>query len=599
MVLRWAWTSILVLALITAGGLLPAVAADESLVLVVVEYADWTALQRLASLDLNVLDLQDATLAAVVDAPQLQSLGRLGLRVRVLDTPAHPDEYYLVSGRSQTGASPPTGAGQSFDYAPGLLLVRASQDQIERWSDAGFWIEKLFGPVVLPTAAPAPEPVRAAAPLPDPLIQPLVDAVSQSEIHDTLQFLQDDPVLAGNDALGSRYSYSSKLPAKRDYVKNKLQALGLTVRLLPFTLGGKTLYNIEATLPGWGPSADVINIACAHYDSITTNEPANDPYTCAPGADDNGSGTAGVLEAARVLSSRHFNHTLRFLLFPGEEQGIYGSYYYAADAYNRGDHIGGVVNLDMVSWDSNHDRHMDIHAGTRADSQVVGAAFRDANTAYGLGLVPQYITQGALTFSDHSRFWNKGFPAIMVIEDYSGNFNTNYHTTRDTLATLDLPYAKSFVQATVATISKLAEMVPPGLAVEHSGPGAVMTGTTTALTVAYSNASPDAATGVLITDTLGTGLTYVSDSSGLPIVSVPASGVVVWQVGGLGAFSPQRSFVITVSVAAGLPAGAHLTSTVRIGGQIAVDVPDDNQAQWSGFVASTRQYLPVLSKDAP
>ena len=103
-------------------------------------------------------------------------------------------------------------------------------------------------------------------------------------------------------------------------------------------------------------------------------------YDVAPGADDNASGTAAVLEAARVLSQYRFKHTLRFVTFAAEEQGLIGSYYYVAEARSAGTPIGGAINLDMIAWDSDDDDAMDIHAGTRSDSQALGAAFLNANT---------------------------------------------------------------------------------------------------------------------------------------------------------------------------------------------------------------------------
>jgi len=162
---------------------------------------------------------------------------------------------------------------------------------------------------------------------------------------------------------------------------------------------------------------------------------------------------------------------------------------------------------------------------------------------------------------------------------------------------LDLSYAEEFVQTTVATLAELAEVIPPGVRVEHTGPGAVMTDTLTALTVTYSNPSPGPATAVIITDTLSAGLTYVEDSSGFTVTQ-PVNGTIVWQVGDVMPYT-QSSFVVTTSVAATLPAGARVTSTVDIVGVVAWDDPGDNRATWTGFVPSARLYLPALFKDSP
>ncbi len=124
-----------------------------------------------------------------------------------------------------------------------------------------------------------------------------------------------------------------------------MEALGLDVRYQSFSLGDETLDNIVGVLSGWGPGSDIIYIACAHYDSTSEN-----PGNAAPGADDNASGTAAVLEAARILSQYRFKHTLRFVTFAAEEQDLIGSCCYAAEARSAGTNIGGVINHDMVAF---------------------------------------------------------------------------------------------------------------------------------------------------------------------------------------------------------------------------------------------------------
>jgi uncharacterized repeat protein (TIGR01451 family) len=583
-------------------------AYPEPSYLVVITYNDWDGLQRLATLGLYVLDLQfrvpnllgEGVLAAVVTPQELATLRSLGFAVRILDSPTTLGQYYLVTlpperetshalSAAEGFATPNGFEGQVFPYVADTFILKADPAEAELLPREGFFIQKLFGPIVLPALPPSAE---TAAPTVlaqgyNPLIQNLVNAVDQTQIEDTIRNLQDDQDLWGWDAQGSRYSYSSELAEERDYIRDSMEALGLDkIQEHPFSLGGTTQYNIEGTLNGWGPGSDVVYIVCAHYDSVS-----GDPYNTAPGADDNASGTAAVLEAARVLSPYRFKHTLRFVTFAAEEQGLIGSYYYAAEARSVGTNIGGVINLDMVAWDSEGDNEMDVHAGTRSDSQALGTAFVNAISTYGITLEPQTITLGATTASDHARFWNQGYPALLAIEDFQ-DFNPYYHQTSDTLGTLDLPYAAKFVQTTVATLAELAEIIPPGVRVEHIGSGAVMTDTLTALTITYANPGLDPATGVVITDTLSPGLTYVEDSNGFTMTQ-PVSGTVVWQVGDMMSHT-QSSFVVTASVAAALPVGAHVTSTVEITGVVAWDNPADNQATWTGFVPYARYYFPII-----
>jgi uncharacterized repeat protein (TIGR01451 family) len=559
--------------------------------LVVITYDGWDDLQRLASLEFTPLDLQEDVMAAIVTPQELVALRRMGFDVRVLDTPSTPGQYYLVTSPSSGETGPLYRHGSVFPYVPGTFILKADRAEAESLAAEGFFIQKLLGPTLLPTSPPSAE-VKAPTLLIQvhhPLIQNLVNSVSQTQIYTTILNLQDDDSIPGWDAQRSRYSYAPELTIERDYIHNRMEALGLDVRYQSFSLGEMSLDNVEGTLNGWGPGSDIVYIGCAHYDSIS-----DDAYNTAPGADDNASGVAAVLEAARVLSQYRFKHTLRFVTFAAEEQGLIGSYYYVAETRSAGTDIGGVINHDMIAWDSDGDDVMEIHVGTWSNSQALGTAYLNAISTYGISLVPEYITSGASTLSDHYRFWSQGYPAMLAAED-SQDFNPYYHQTSDTLDKLDLDYATSFVQTTVATLGELAEMIPPGVSVEHAGSNAVMTDTLIALTVQYANPGPDPATGVVITDTLSPGLTYIEDSNGFTVTQ-PASGMILWQVGDVMPYT-RSSFVVTASVAATLPAGAHLTSTVNITGITPWDDAGDNQATWTAFVARTRLYLPVTFRN--
>jgi uncharacterized repeat protein (TIGR01451 family) len=545
--------------------------------------------QRLAALELDLLDLQENAAVAIVTSPELTILYNMRFDVRILDAPATPEQYYLVT-LPPSQETVPLQHGQVFAYVTDRFILKADRAEAELFSRKGFFMQKLFGPIVLPTSPPSPG--AATGPTThiqayNPLIQTVLNTVSQTQLYNTIRDLQDDDASPGWDTGRSRYTFSPELAIERDYIRGRMEALGLDVRYQNFNYWG-SLDNIEGTLPGWGPNSETVYIVCAHYDSVS-----GDPYTAAPGADDNASGTAAVLEAARVLSQYRFKRTLRFVTFPAEEQGLIGSYYYAQEASTTGTVIGGVINHDMIAWDFNGDNVMEIHAGTRSNSQALGTAFLNAISTYSIPLVPEYITVGAATASDHTRFWNRGYPAILVIEDFE-DFNPYYHQTSDTLAKLNLPYATKFVQATTATLAELAEIIPPGVRITHPGPGAVMTNTLTALTVEYANPGPDLAANVVITETLSPGLTYLEDNSSFAVTQ-PTSDTVVWQVGQVLSHT-QSSFVVTVSVAANLPVGSHVTSTVETTGTIAWDDPADNQAVWTGFVASDQVYLPIVFK---
>ncbi len=194
---------------------------------------------------------------------------------------------------------------------------------------------------------------------------------------------------------------------------------------------------------------DQYYVVCAHYDDAPSG-------AIAPGADDNGSGTATVIEAARVLASQDFKYSIRFVLFAGEEQGLLGSAAYANQAAAAGDQILGVLNMDMIGYDGNNDGRMEIHAGTMASSQEIGNLMLSNISLFQLPLVADYLTGGSSGASDHASFWSAGYPAIMHIEDFQ-DFTPHYHTVNDRLSTLRQTYFHNNAKLTIGTLVMLAQ----------------------------------------------------------------------------------------------------------------------------------------------
>jgi hypothetical protein len=287
------------------------------------------------------------------------------------------------------------------------------------------------------------------------LISSLSDLVSSQALYNTIRDLQDDDANPGWDAARTRYTLSPELAVERDYVRGRMQALGLVVQEHPFTFKGTTQINLEGTLPGQDGSEDTVYILCAHYDSFSYL-----PRVHAPGADDNASGVAGLLEAARILSQYRFRHTLRFVAFAAEEQDMVGSSFYAQAARAADTQIGGVINLDMIAWNGTHSDALEIYADTQSASQALSQALIQTLATYNIALKPRYNVTKIPAYSDHYSFWRQDYPAILVTDDTSEP-NPFYHTFDDTLEQLDMVYTRKFVQAVVATLAEQAEIVLP------------------------------------------------------------------------------------------------------------------------------------------
>jgi hypothetical protein len=194
-------------------------------------------------------------------------------------------------------------------------------------------------------------------------------------------------------------------------------------------------------------------IVCAHLDSTSP-----EPEALAPGADDDASGTAAVMEAARILARRRTDYTVRFIAFTGEEQGLYGSGGYAVGAYAANTRIVGVVNLDMIAYADRMPEDLDVFVNSASEWMGYRIA-QDAGEYAGLDV--RIRVDPSMVYSDHASFWDYGYAALLAIEDEPLR-NPHYHTTGDTLDTLNLGFCAQATKAALATTALLAQPVRPG-----------------------------------------------------------------------------------------------------------------------------------------
>jgi Zn-dependent M28 family amino/carboxypeptidase len=190
-------------------------------------------------------------------------------------------------------------------------------------------------------------------------------------------------------------------------------------------------------------------IICAHYD----NMPAD---SLAPGADDNASGTAAVLEAARILSQFSSDYTIIYALWDEEEQGVIGSAGFAQWSRMNDESILGVINIDMIGWDSNNDGKFWINTVDTANSVAIANEAVKVNELYQVGLTPQVLNPGS--GSDNLPFWYFGYSAIGIEELYGSDWNAFYHTPNDKLEHFNLPYFHNCAQIAIGTLASLAKV---------------------------------------------------------------------------------------------------------------------------------------------
>jgi hypothetical protein len=440
--------------------------------------------EEVAALGLNVLADHGGIVTVIATQEQLDLLRLWDVDAAVLDDRASTGRYYLLPADDPAAAVVGERALATFPQATGHLLLKVDPECEELLWRRSTNLKRLFGHL------PWPRPEQAVASEVAPsyvLVREMVDQVSRTSLSKHVRSLQDHDSLPGWDALRSRYSLSPQLDVERAYVGQHFADLGLQVEYHPFTMvgpdGSVQIFNVVATHPGVDAFSDDVCILCAHYDS-TASRTLNwnwetDP---APGADDNASGAAAVMEAARVLSQYEFSDTIRFIAFAGEEQGLWGSSAYAADAWAAGDDISAVINLDMIGYNPACDK-VDF-LGDPASDWLVNAIRTNASEYY-VDIITEKIISASFTYSDHSSFWDYGYPAILGIEDYqpwSDSYcyeaNENYHKVTDTFDAMNLSLLEKTTQLAVATIAELA------------GPGSVGTARTLYLPVVFPQWTP-------------------------------------------------------------------------------------------------------------
>ncbi|MBI5266247.1 MAG: M28 family peptidase [candidate division Zixibacteria bacterium] len=183
-------------------------------------------------------------------------------------------------------------------------------------------------------------------------------------------------------------------------------------------------------------------IVGAHRDGVTTS----------PAADDNGSGTAGVLEIARALKDVPTDVTMIFSLYDAEEYGLFGSADYAKRAQARGDSIVYMLNMDMIAQAGNSDS-ANIYHGPALQYSNLWLTLADS-----LAGITKGVLAGTSGGSDHYPFQQRGYEVSFVQE---GIFSVVYHTYRDSTSFMNFEYMTRMVKASLATVYTVSQSFVP------------------------------------------------------------------------------------------------------------------------------------------
>ena len=271
--------------------------------------------------------------------------------------------------------------------------------------------------------------------------------------------------------IASRERNLSRLPMLEQaaqYIENAFDKAGYhPVAAQRFEVQGVPVRNVEVEVPGSSRASEIVVIG-AHYDSAAG----------APGANDNGSGVAALLELARLFYGQRPARTLRFVAFVNEEPPYYasdamGSRRYARRARERGEHIVAMFSLETIGYYSDQPGSQRYpfpvglfypgmgnfiafvsNLGSRGLLREALAAFRGHGALPSEGLAAPAFIPG-VDWSDQSSFWEAGYPAVMVTDTALYRY-PHYHTARDTPDQLDYERLARLVSGLRAMLAVLA-----------------------------------------------------------------------------------------------------------------------------------------------
>ena len=337
----------------------------------------------------------------------------------------------------------------------------------------------------LSAASLGPASSHAGTPPPNEVIHQMIDTISLDSLSKHIQVLED----AGGTR--SRISFTRGKHNAAVYVKevfDRMPGLSTVYYDTFFVAAAQSPFNnmpqvnVVATIEG-SVYPDSYYVIGGHYDSIADrddnwNNGANWQTMEAPGANDNATGVAAVLEMARVFSDPATgfrpDYTLVFIAFGVEERipasirasntnaNHVGSRHFAKRARSNNDDIRGMISIDMIGYNNHHMyTSLVMHNNFMVNQSVeFGTLLYEANTDFDIGLIMNAPPFAEGAYSDHDVFADEGYPSVLVIENAppwrSNEFyaaNPYYHKTTDTWEKVNMELVQKVTQLNLATVT--------------------------------------------------------------------------------------------------------------------------------------------------
>lgn len=400
--------------------------------LILIEYNQQNV-QTIKNHNIPVLHQSENYLIIVADDTSLKFLQDNNITVQNIGLYSDSKDYFLTNKKNAYDEI-------SFSDLSGLMFsnnefaivqTSAPQDIIKK----GFTASKLKIMDRIPEPNPLILPIQTASNS-DSLITQLIREVNQDSVKYWIESLQ---------SFKTRFMLADNRKAVAEWIRKRFIRFGFSnAHLDSFYVYNSWQYNVVATLNS-STSTDKVFVVGGHHDSISRNN----PYLVAPGADDNASGTAAVLEIARILmkSDYQLEANILFTTYAGEEYGLFGSQYFAEQAKQNGMNIQLMINHDMIATSPNNPSSSSVTINHYTGSEKF--------TDLALSTIKKFTVLNSVkgdlnaNYSDSYSFWVNDFKTIYFEET---QFSSVYHTDNDLISYCNIPYCTEVIKASCAVL---------------------------------------------------------------------------------------------------------------------------------------------------
>jgi len=259
----------------------------------------------------------------------------------------------------------------------------------------------------------------------------------------------------------TRHTRSKYIDEIANWLKSKLEHISqININFHHYQEGDYNLKNVICEKAG--SLSDQVILVCAHYDSRM--EDLEDINSRAPGADDNASGVAVLLEVARLISTLNLEKSIFLAFFSGEEQGLWGSAHYAKQLKHDNVNLYRLINLDMVGYPPRNGKTtvtVERDIGNKVTTNDKDSkAFADMMEQKALDYTDLDVILGPIYDSDYMPFEALGYVTIGCYDGGATVENTHYHSVTDDICFINIDYVVSVAKMVLATVLKEAVILP-------------------------------------------------------------------------------------------------------------------------------------------